>query len=176
MPFLETHGEKHIVEVLGALHIEKAAWSCLCQVKDGCWSTTLLAEGEVTTIDVAESCIHWTYITCGCCINTAACVLFKFLPEAYDRYLVDASKSEKSAFGDWYESKKSVIFRYHYFLLIMKLLLLQFVRSAHSGNMKVHPASITRLTYYLFAINYPNYAQWASAHIHNILLLPIMHL
>ena len=83
---------------------------------------------------VAESCIHCAHISCGCCVNTAAIVLYKFLREAYDSCLVHASESEKSALVIGTNQK-----RHHYFLLIMKLLVLQFVRSAYSGNIEVHP-------------------------------------
>lgn len=45
-----------------------------------------------------------------------------FLREAFDSYLVDASESEKSGFRDWREPQKSSLFRYHYFILKIKLL------------------------------------------------------
>ena len=61
--FPKTYWKKHIVGVLGALHTEKAAWTCVDKVEDGCGSTALLAETEVTTISVAESCILGTYFT-----------------------------------------------------------------------------------------------------------------
>lgn len=60
--FFWKHMMRNIVEVFGALPIEKAAWSCLGQVKDGSWSTTLLLEAEVTTIGITESCIHCAHI------------------------------------------------------------------------------------------------------------------
>ena len=49
----------NIVEVLGAPHTEKAAWSCLGQVQDGCWGTALFAEGEVIT-----TCCKILYTLC----------------------------------------------------------------------------------------------------------------
>ena len=45
----ETHGEQLIVAVLGAMHTEKAAWTCVGQVEDGSGSSTIMAEAGVTT-------------------------------------------------------------------------------------------------------------------------------
>lgn len=100
--FREKHGEKHIFEVVGALHTEADFWTCVVQVEDGFWSFKLLEEDEVLMIGVGESCIHYTHISRNRSISTVtACVLYKLLREAYDSYLVNASESEKSAFHDW---------------------------------------------------------------------------
>ena len=53
----------------------------------------------------------------------------------------------------------------------MKILVLQFVQSVRSENMED-----CRLTYYLFALNHPNYARCTPVHIHNMLLLPTTYL
>eukprot|EP00111_Clytia_hemisphaerica_P018852 TCONS_00055742-protein len=42
----------------GALHIEKAAWTCVGQVEDGSGTISLMADADVSTIGVAESCLH----------------------------------------------------------------------------------------------------------------------
>lgn len=67
--FWETLGEKHIVRVLGAIHKEKAARTCTGQTKVHYGSTALLAENELTTIGVAESCIHCAKISPSPYIN-----------------------------------------------------------------------------------------------------------
>ena len=90
-----------MVGLLGVLHIEKAAWACGGQVEGSCGSTALLAETDVTTIGVAESCIHCAYISQSRQINTVtAGVLFKMLREAYDCCLEITSDTEKLVFGE----------------------------------------------------------------------------
>lgn len=55
--------------------MEKAAGPSVGQV-DGCDCTAPLAETEVTTTGIAETCIHCTYISRSSYINTVtACVL-----------------------------------------------------------------------------------------------------
>ena len=58
----------------------------------------------------------------------------------------------------------------------MKLLVLQFPLYVRSANMQVYFANMTRLTYYSFALNYPNYAQYIPVDIRNILPLQTMNL
>ena len=174
--FPDILGEEHIVGVLGALHTEKAAWTCVGQVEDGCGSTALLAEAEVTTIGVADSCLHCAHISRSRYINTVtACVLYKMLREAYDSYLDIPSDTEKLAFGEWCDVQQSPMFRYHYFLLECKLLVLQFIRSIRTGNFELYLATIVKLAYFFFALDHPNYSRWTPVHIRDMLALSTMH-
>ena len=58
----------------------------------------------------------------------------------------------------------------------MKLLVLQFALYVRSENMQVYFANMTRLTYYTFSLNYPNYAQYIPVDIRTILPLQTMNL
>ena len=42
--FPETHGEDKLFAVLGALHIEKAAWTCVGQLEDGSGTSSIMAD------------------------------------------------------------------------------------------------------------------------------------
>ena len=53
--FPETYSEDKLFGVLGALHIEKAAWTCVGQIENGSGTENIMANAEVTTIGVAES-------------------------------------------------------------------------------------------------------------------------
>ena len=64
------------------------------------------------------------------------------------------------------------MFRFYFFLLKLKLLVLQFVRSVRTGNREIYLASITNITYNFFALNHFNYARWTPVHIRDMLILP----
>ena len=51
----------------------------------------------------------------------------------------------------------------------------QFVRSVRSGSKEVYLASITKITYYFFALNHYNYARWTPVHIRDMHTLPTLH-
>ena len=69
---------------MGALHIEKAAWTCVGQVEDGSGTISLMADADVSTVGVAESCLHCSHISRSRYLNTvAACVHYMLLCDAY---------------------------------------------------------------------------------------------
>ena len=72
----------------------------------------------------------------------------------------------------WCEEQKSPMFRYHYLLLKLKLLVLQFVRSVRSG---LYLTSLTKITYYFFALNHVHYSRWTPVHIRDMFHLPETH-
>ena len=140
--FPQTHGEHLIVAVLGAMHTEKAAWPCVGQVEDGSGGPTVMAEAGVTTLGVAESCIHCAHISRSRYLNTvSACVLYMMLKDSYQEYLEHLPPASQPIDIDkWCEDQKSPMFRFYYFLFKLKLLVLQFVRSVRSGNIDILPA------------------------------------
>ena len=131
----------------------------------------------VTTLGVAESCIHCAHISRSRYLNTvSACVLYMMLKDSYQEYLEHLPPASQPIHIDkWCEDQKSPMFRVYYFLFKLKLLVLQFVRSVRSGNIDIYLASITNITYYFLAVNHYNYARWAPVHIRDVLTLPETH-
>ena len=173
----DTLGENKLFAVLGALHIEKAAWTCVGQVEDGSGTPGIMADANVTTIGVAESCLHCAHISRSRYLNTvSACVLRMLLCDAYQEYVAQVPAGSQPIDMDaWCEQQPSPMFRYYYFLLKLKLLVLQFVRSVRSGDKNTYLTTLTSLTYYFFALNHIHYARWTPVHIRDMILLPTMH-
>ena len=175
--FPDTHGEHKLFGVMGALHIEKASWTCVGQVEDGSGTPSLMADANVTTIGVAESCLNCSHISRSRYLNTvSACVLYMLLRDAYQEYVDQVPVGSQPMDMDrWCEEQKSPMFCYHYLLLKLKLLVLQFVRSVRSGNKSLYLTSLTKITYYFFALNHVHYARWTPVHIRDMIMLPEMH-
>ena len=94
--FPETHGEQLIVAVLGAMHTEKAAWTCVGQVEDGSGSSAIMAEAGVTSFGVAESCLHCAHISRSRYLNTvSACVLYIMLRDSFQEYIDELPKGSQ---------------------------------------------------------------------------------
>ena len=138
--FPETHGEQLIVAVLGAMHTEKAAWTCVGQVEDGSGSSAIMAEAGVTTFGVAESCLHCAHISLSRYLNTvSACVLYIMLRDSFQEYIDEFPEgSQPIDIDKWCEDQKSPMFRFYLLLLNLKLLVLQFVRSVRTGNRYIY--------------------------------------
>ena len=48
---------------MGALHIEKALWTCLGQDEEGSGTPSLMIDAHITIIGIAESCLHCFHIS-----------------------------------------------------------------------------------------------------------------
>ena len=145
--FPETHGEQLIVAVLGAMHTEKAAWTCVRQVEDGSGSSAIMAEADVTTFGVAESCRHCAHISRSRYLNTvSACVLYIMLRDSFQEYIDELPEgSQPIDIDKWCEDQKSPMFRFYLLLLNLKLLVLQFVRSVRTGNIEIYISQALRI-------------------------------
>ena len=172
--FPETHGEDKLFGVLGALHIEKAAWHCVGQVEEGSGTPSLLADAGITSIGIAESCLHCSHISRTRYLNTvSACSLHMLLCDAYQEYagqVVDGC--EPMDMEEWCNEQKNPMFRYHFLLLRLELIVLQFVRAVRTGNQDMYISSLVKITYYFFALNHTHYSRWTPVHIRDMLILP----
>ena len=95
--------------------------------------------------------------------------------DSYQEYIDQLPiRSQPIAMEKCCEEQKSPMFHYHYLLVNLKLLVLQFVRCVRSGNKSLYLAIITKIVYYFFALNH-FCSRWTPVHICDMIMLPEMH-
>ena len=177
--FPETHGEEHLVVMLGGLHIEFAALTTIGDwLEDSGW-TSALVEANVASAGIADSFLKGSHISrTRHAHQVTASSLFILMNEAYSHYTASLDQGTHiSTFEEWRREMEAAAPQFQYWstTLDFELAILIFVRSLREGNFQLYIESLSQLAPWFFALDHPNYARWLPVHLRDMLSLRYVH-
>ena len=163
------YGEKKLVVMLGALHIEMVMLSCIGDLlQDSGWTIALSNSGVtspgndslLTGHNVAKT--KYTH-------QVTALALHRLMKIAYEN---SSLKNEKS-FETWRADmeKENPQFRFWSIVLKIEMDYLMFLRSIRSSNFGLYVASIGKFLPWIFVFDHVHYARWLTIHHYDMEVL-----
>lgn len=169
----ESHGEQHVVFILGGLHIEMAALSILeTWLEDSGWTSTLV-QANIASPRVVNSFVKGSNVKrTQHAHQVTAAVLHSLLTQTYDEYK-QTEALEVLSFSDWCRGMTQALPQFHfwYITLHLELLYLVFLQLLRTSCIPLYLDALQKLTPWFFALDHVNYSRWAPVHLHDILTL-----
>ena len=133
----ETHGEYHIIVMLGGPYVEMAALRTLSDLLDRSRWTGALVQTEVTTCGTADSFLNASHVACTRRAHQVTnSSLYVLLQKAYTEYSNGLDEGDELAsLDDWCTERAPSCPQVHFWWMIMQLelVVLMYVRDVGAG-------------------------------------------
>jgi len=175
----EKFGEDQFVLLLGALHIEMAAWKTLGDWLAGSGWTDALEHAGVASSGTADSFLKACHVkrTRQAHIVTLAS-LYVLRYRAYERYRENELDGVTVLdFQAWCDSRISECPQFAYWNSVFdfELTVLGLVRAIRTRNFDLYCRSLVQLAPWFFALDHTHYARWLPIHIRDMVSLHDRH-
>ena len=172
------YDERHVVVMLGRLHIETAAFKDLGKWVHGSRWPEALTNASVASPGVAVSLLTASHITrTRRAHQVTAASLHLLMKKAYEEYISEESDGLARPFNEWRNEKmkKYPQFLYWATVLDFEFVCLQLVRAIREADFSLYLKAIRELLPWMFALDSHNYARWLSVHYRDMCELPVKH-
>lgn len=166
------YDEKHLVVMLGGLHIELDALRCIGKWLEGSGWTAALTQANICTPGTADSLLKGSHVTkTRRAHQITLCALNLLLQNAYQTYTDSVAADElPMAYDTWSTDRQSLSATFHYWIQVMEQesLILAYVKSLREGNFPLYVEALTEMVHWMFALDKTNYSRWLPVHIRDM--------
>lgn len=170
----EQFGEKDIVLMMGAFHIEMNFMTLIGDLLGKSGIISALTRAEVCGEGKAQSFLKASHPRRARYVHEVLSAALHILSvRAYDTYKIENPEMHTD-FEKWKQQQSidSAAFHFWNMILILEVLRATFVRSIRTSNFDLYLRALKSMAPWFFAIDHTNYARWISVHIRGMELLP----
>ena len=162
-------GPGKYLPMFGRLHIEKLFLEIRGQLIAGSGLAQFLVQVKVSVTRAGNVVVNVSQITSArYLLQVCLCAEYKAM-----RVVFDSSESTDDI-QDWMEEKASESPMFHYWKMILQILILMFIRSESERVFTLYVQVLKSIVKYIFVFNHYNYARWLTIHVDDLMKLELV--
>ena len=162
-------GPGKYLPMFGGLHIEKFFLEIRGQLIAGSGLAQFLVQAKVSITRAGNVVVNVSQITSArYLLQVCLCAKYKAM-----RVVFDSSESTDDI-QDWMEEKASESPMFHYWKMILQILILTFIRSESERDFTFYVQVLKSIVKYIFVFNHYNYARWLTIHVDDLMKLELV--